>query len=92
MTYSGGQQGITLGANGGMVQILFSAGLVEFWSELQKPHYMSGGGSQKLPIWDPVGFTAGLSADELKTALETRTPLENLQSTDAKAKAADKAT
>ena len=59
--------------NGGMVQILFSAGLVEFWSELQKPHYMSGGGSQKLPIWDPVGFTAGLSADELKTKRQAET-------------------
>ena len=59
--------------NGGMVQILFSAGLVEFWSELQKPHYMRGGGSQKLPIWDPVGFTAGLSADELKTKRQAET-------------------
>jgi len=52
--------------NGGMVQILFSAGLVEFWSELQKPHYMSGGGQKQLPIWDPVGFTAGLSEEERK--------------------------
>ena len=34
---------------------------------------MSGGGSQKLPIWDPVGFTAGLSADELKTKRQAET-------------------
>ena len=53
--------------NSGMVQILFTAGLLEFWGELQKPHYMSGGkpGNFKL-LWDPVGFTAAMPEAELK--------------------------
>ena len=34
---------------------------------------MSGGGAQKLPIWDPVGFTAGLSEEERKTKRQAET-------------------
>jgi len=52
--------------NGGMVQILFTAGIMEVLGETAKPHYMSGGTPGKVPfLWDPVGFTAALSADEL---------------------------
>jgi len=56
--------------NGGMTQILFSAGLIEFWTELKKPHYMSGGRPGESPVWDPVGFTKGLPEDESKLRLQ----------------------
>lgn len=62
--------------NGGMVQILGTAGLLEFWGELQKPHYMSGGkpGNHDL-LWDPVGFTKGL--DEATLKLKRQRELNN---------------
>ena len=54
--------------NSGMTQILFTAGLLEFWGELQKPHYMSPGGKpgNHKWLWDPVGFTAAMPEAELK--------------------------
>lgn len=60
--------------NSGMVQILFTAGLLEFWSELEKPHYMSGGTPGKFELlWDPVGFTKGLDAETLATKRQAET-------------------
>ena len=37
---------------------------------LQKPHYMSGGRPGESPIWDPVGFTKDLPAEESKVRLQ----------------------
>ena len=51
--------------NSGMVQILFSLGLLEFWGELQKPHYMSGGKIGAHPVWDPVGGIKDLPEETL---------------------------
>eukprot|EP00628_Pelagophyceae_sp_CCMP2097_P013138 CAMPEP_0206803866 /NCGR_PEP_ID=MMETSP0975-20121206/3433_1 /ASSEMBLY_ACC=CAM_ASM_000399 /TAXON_ID=483370 /ORGANISM="non described non described, Strain CCMP2097" /LENGTH=206 /DNA_ID=CAMNT_0054345911 /DNA_START=99 /DNA_END=716 /DNA_ORIENTATION=+ len=57
--------------NGGMTQILFTAGLFELLGESQKPHYMMGGVPGKVPyLWDPVGFTAALPVEEKKRKLD----------------------
>merc|ERR1719331_3633790 len=51
----------------GKFQIIGVVGLLELLGEASvKPHYMSGGTPGKVPlIWDPLGFTKGLSAESL---------------------------
>jgi len=50
----------------GKVQMLVVIGLMEFHSELTKPHYLSGGTPGKIivggqPLFDPLGFMSGMS-------------------------------
>ena len=52
----------------GKLQILFTVGMFEFYSETIKPHYMSGGKvGYAGKIWDPIGFTRGVPEDVLAT-------------------------
>merc|ERR1719183_1897469 len=52
----------------GTLQILFTVGMFEFYSETIKPHYMSGGKvGYAGKIWDPIGFTRGVPEDVLAT-------------------------
>ena len=45
----------------GKLQILFTVGMFEFYTETIKPHYMSGGKvGYAGKIWDPIGFTRGV--------------------------------
>lgn len=43
---------------GGWWQMFFLAGVVELWTEAQKPHYMKSGNMQALSTFDGVGFDA----------------------------------
>ena len=38
-------------------------GSIEFGSEFQKPHYMSGG---EMVTWDPMGLAASMTPEQLK--------------------------
>merc|ERR1719235_1910481 len=51
----------------GRFQILGVIGILELLGEASvKPHYMAGGTPGKIPLlWDPLGFTAKLSPEEL---------------------------
>jgi len=51
----------------GKFQILGVVGILDLLGEAAvKPHYMMGGTPGKIPlIWDPLGFTKGLSAETL---------------------------
>merc|ERR1719191_2708101 len=51
----------------GKFQILGVIGILEWLGEASvKPHYMAGGTPGKVPLlWDPLGFTAKLSPEEL---------------------------
>jgi len=53
----------------GKVQMAAVIGLLEFHSELTKPHYLSGGTPGKIivggwPLFDPLGFMNGMSEAE----------------------------
>jgi len=53
----------------GKVQMLVVIGLLEFHSELTKPHYLSGGTPGKIivggqPLFDPIGFMNDLTPEE----------------------------
>jgi len=51
----------------GKAQIIGVIGILELLGEASvKPHYMAGSTPGKIPLlWDPLGFTKGLSADTL---------------------------
>merc|ERR1719504_571756 len=51
----------------GKFQILGVIGILELLGEASvKPHYMAGGTPGKIPLlWDPLGFTKGLSPETL---------------------------
>merc|ERR1719231_1607800 len=51
----------------GKFQILGVIGILELLGEASvKPHYMAGGTPGKIPLlWDPLGFTAKLSPEQL---------------------------
>jgi len=74
------EQGVTfesLGRNGyaawdavpdsGKLQIIGVVGILDLLGEASvKPHYMMGGTPGKIPLlWDPLGFTKGLSPETL---------------------------
>ena len=43
---------------GGWWQLFFSAGVIELWTEAQKPHYMKSGNMMALNAFDGIGFKA----------------------------------
>jgi hypothetical protein len=43
---------------GGWWQLFFSAGVIELWTEAQKPHYMKSGNMMALSAFDGIGFKA----------------------------------
>jgi len=51
----------------GKLQIIGVVGILDLLGEAAvKPHYMMGGTPGKIPLlWDPLGFTANLSAETL---------------------------
>ena len=60
----------------GKLQILFTAGMFEFYTETIKPHYMSGGRAGFCgKIWDPIGFTRGVP--EATLAVKRQAELNN---------------
>ena len=73
----GGLAGWDAVPTAGKIQMLIVIGMIEFASEFSKPHYMSGGMPGKIDcsnfpmlsraLWDPLGFTKGLSAEQRAT-------------------------